>query len=132
MGGRLVEVGFCGSRVGEGAYGGRGGRECRDEPWVLRFAQKLEGSVHEAVALRKRLWHLHWPAIEHYHDYDSITGSDLEAGSLYNLVRQAREEGRLEVHGDPLTDECLEKLKSHDPLIYDESLRRDAQKLCVD
>ena len=105
----------------------RAGTSLAKVPW-----DKVEGSVHEALTLRRRLWHLHWPAIEHYHDYDAVTQADLEAGSLYNMVRQARDEGRLTVIGDPLTDECLEKLKSHDPLIYDESLRRHADALCVD
>ncbi len=91
----------------------------------------LEGAIHEALTLRQRLWHLHWPAVAHHHDYDTDPAV-LEAGSLYNLVRKARDEGRLTVIGDPLTDECLEKLKENDPLIYDESLRRLAQALCGD
>jgi hypothetical protein len=90
---------------------------------------KVEGSIHKAAVQNRRMWHLHWPAISHYHDYGDI---DPEAGTTYNLVKRARDEGRLIVHGDPMTDECLEGLKSHDPLVYDESLRRAAQKLCID
>lgn len=93
---------------------------------------KLEGHVHVAAIRDRGLWHLHWPAIEHFHDYEAGGGIDPEAGSLYNLVKRARDEGRLYVYGDPMTDDCLEGLKSNDPLIYDESLRERASALCID
>lgn len=91
---------------------------------------KVEGVIHTAIVRDRQIWHLHWPAIEHYHDYSA--GIDPEFGTLYNLVRRARDEGRLFVYGDPLTDEDLENLKSHDPLIYDESLRERIASLCPD
>lgn len=93
---------------------------------------KVEGSVHLAAIQNKCLWHLHWPAIQHHHDYAAINGADLEAGSLYNVVKRARDEGRLHVYGDPMTDECLEALKRRDPLIYDKSWRDLAEKVCID
>ena len=92
---------------------------------------KVEASIHIAVTQNKRLWHLHWPAVTHHHDYDN-DGVDLETGSLYNVVKRARDEGRLIVYGDDMTDECLERLKANDPLIYDEPLRDQARKVCFD
>lgn len=112
-------IGFC--KISAEA---RGGSKLERAIWT-----KVEGSVHKAIVRNRRLWHLHWPGIDHHHDYGA---EDQEAGTLYNLIKRARDEGRLEVYGDPLTDECLEKLKAHDPLVYDESVRGHAQALCID
>jgi hypothetical protein len=90
---------------------------------------KVEQSVHRAVARCKRLWHLHWPAIQHYHDYGDF---DAEAASMYSMVKRARDEGRLLVYGDEFTDADLEGLKANDPYIFDESLRPLAEALCPD
>ncbi len=92
---------------------------------------KVEASIHLAAVQSKRVWHVHWPAIQHYHDYDA-DGIDAETGSLYNVVKRARDEGRLIVYGDPMSDDCLERLKENDPFIYDESFRERAQAVCLD
>jgi hypothetical protein len=115
----FTSIGFC-----KIAPGVRAGTTLDRMPW-----NKVETSVHTAVAQCRRIWHLHWPAITHYHDYGEI---DPEVGTIYNMVKRARDEGRLFVYGDPMTDECLEGLKTHDPLVFNESIRRHAEKVCID
>lgn len=79
---------------------------------------KLETGLHEAVALERRFWHLHWPEISHFHDYPAEPDADAQA--LLGVIEDARARGRLFIHGaDPTTEE----IKACDPFLYDESLR---------
>jgi hypothetical protein len=87
-------------------------------PLAKRPWQRLEDSIHEAVARNQRLWHLHWPAIGHRHDYDSEPPP--ETGSAYEAVQRARADGRLYIHGE---EPDADVLKRCDPFLYDKSLR---------
>lgn len=85
---------------------------------------RVERVIHDAVITDQRLWHIHWPAIGHRHDYEAE--GDPEGGSLLNEINKARAEGRLTVHGP---DPSEERLRACDPLLYDESVRDRAPAL---
>lgn len=88
---------------------------------------KVEGAIHTGAVKNRNLWHLHWPAIGHHHDYSSELPP--EESSTYRIVERARAEGRLTVHGPEPT---AEELKALDPFLYNESLRRRAEALSPD
>lgn len=107
-------VGFC-----KIAATAQVGSELRKSTWM-----QLERSIHDAVITDQRLWHVHWPAIKHGHDYESE--SDPEGSSTLTAVNEARAAGRLTIFGDDPTEE---RLKACDPLLYDESVRSRAPVL---